>query len=430
MTWSESIAPLSVKVIEALLGFRVGTVLLDMHALVFVPRNRGSELQIYHASLYDFFTDRSRSGDCYIDERLAHITLSRRWLEVMAKYPHIPAPFSLDDCVKGFVHHYNELSTGSSEIEVDLASFSLKKLLDEIRGYKDLHRTAWHDFLDCIEKNAGTRADVFPRLRNEFDAFVFERLSRYPQALQAFIPTIIVHTDDKILPSSSACIFHISLYDMYPSKAEHAQSRGHNSTLLDIFCSGLCDWREFRGYGRIFVTLFSDRSRAGQFFVDGRSCLALAKKVNQIIYPVPRTGEYRVKFFRGLHNNNHHLDGCGPDESHPTKHIALDYLASSWFENIIRVASEDLELAVRLRERALQYDARKFDYEFWLVADSSLLYIQRCGIPYKKHIHPAHTTRCIICQGDYPISNIEMSGSPRISIQDRLAFLLSMWRRS
>ncbi|KAF8185995.1 hypothetical protein BJ912DRAFT_475324 [Pholiota molesta] len=114
-----SLQSFTVKNIEALLGFTIGTVLLDMHALVFVPppTDRESALRIHHASLYDFFTDRSRSRNYCIDAKRAHITLSRCWLNVMATYPHIPAPLSLNDCVKGFVHHYNALSARSSEIE-------------------------------------------------------------------------------------------------------------------------------------------------------------------------------------------------------------------------------------------------------------------------------------------------------------------------
>jgi hypothetical protein len=73
----------------------------------------------------------------------------------MANYPHIPAPLTLNDCVKGFVYHYNIISTWTriGEIEGDLASFCLRKVLDEIRGYKDLHLTKWDVFLDCIEEN-------------------------------------------------------------------------------------------------------------------------------------------------------------------------------------------------------------------------------------------------------------------------------------
>ncbi|KAF8195026.1 hypothetical protein BJ912DRAFT_163105 [Pholiota molesta] len=365
---------LTVKGIEALLGFTIGTVLLDMHALVCVPLDRGSELRIYHASLYDFFTDRSRSGMYYIDASLVDITLSRYCLRLIANYPHIPAPLSLAGCVQGFLRHSNNLSTRSSEIEGYFASFSLRKVLDEIRGYKDLHHTAWDDFLDYIEKNAGTQFDVFPRIRNEFDAFIFERLSRYPQALQAVIPAIFVHNWNMNKQSFGLCVFHISLYDMYPSKAQHGQSCGSDTTLLDICHSGSCDREDFRGYGSVFPTLFNNRSRAGQFYVDGRSWLELAKQIFQIIYPMP-TSKYRVKFFRG----DTHTDvfgGVDSDQARPTIHISIDQLAK-WFYRMIGDASEDLEFAVLLRERTLQYDDDgEFGEELLTVAESSLIYIE------------------------------------------------------
>jgi hypothetical protein len=88
------------------------------------------------------------------------------------------------------------------------------------------------------------------------------------------------------LANPNRCVFHISLYDMLPSKAQHDQSHGPDSTLLDIFHSDPCDQENiFAGYGYVFASLFNDRSRAGQFYVDRGSWLALAKQIIQIIYP-------------------------------------------------------------------------------------------------------------------------------------------------
>jgi hypothetical protein len=142
------------------------------------------------------------------------------------------------------------------------------------------------------------------------------------------------------------------------------------------------------------------------------------------------------------------------DESQPTVDVPI-YGLPEWFYRISQLASEDLEFAVLLRERALQYDNRKFGRELRRVAESSLDYInvsifehiqfnerlygcllsssvQRCGIPYKKHIHPAHTNECVICRQCCLTSDTEMSPGmaksrnalrrPTISIMDRLAF--------
>ncbi|KAF8185994.1 hypothetical protein BJ912DRAFT_972560, partial [Pholiota molesta] len=149
-----------------------------------------------------------------------------------------------------------------------------------------------------------------------------------------------------------------------------------------------------------------------------------------------RRGKYGVKFFRGDRQTDV-FGGVDSDQAHPTIRISIDQLAKFWFWWTITNASEDLEFAVFLRERALQYDEREFDNALRTVAKSSLDYINRCGIPYKKHIHPVHTNECIICGWEGADVVTEMSaampesrnalGSPIISIQDRLGFLL--WRR-
>ncbi|KAF8175342.1 hypothetical protein BJ912DRAFT_988889 [Pholiota molesta] len=228
-----------VGVTEAFLGFAIGPVLVDMHALVFVPSNHYTELGLHHASLYDFLTDRSRSHEYYIDITQGHILFSRRWLKIMADYPHLPAPLSLLDCVNAFVICYREITTTGGELADDLASFSLKPLLDELRSYKDLYQLPWDDFFACTEKQGGVRVDVFPRLRDEFDAFVLERLAQYPPALRTLIPTIIVYSHrypaDLVEGEMIQDIFRLSFHTLNPSDKEMANSLRLDWTLLHLY---------------------------------------------------------------------------------------------------------------------------------------------------------------------------------------------------
>ncbi|KAF8199717.1 hypothetical protein BJ912DRAFT_662986 [Pholiota molesta] len=81
---------LRVDTVDELLRFEVRRVLLDMHALVFVPPPTSPEaaLRIHHASLYDFLTDRSRSQEFFVDAKQGHIMIGQCWLRMIANYFH------------------------------------------------------------------------------------------------------------------------------------------------------------------------------------------------------------------------------------------------------------------------------------------------------------------------------------------------------
>lgn len=112
---------------------------------------------------------------------------------------------------------------------------------------------------------------MFPRLRDEFDAFVLERLSQYPAALRTLIPTIIVYSHrypaDLVEGQMIQDIFRLSFHTLNPSDKEIADGLRLDWTLLHLYNT------HFYNYSRrnAFSTLFEDRSRAGQFFVDSGS---------------------------------------------------------------------------------------------------------------------------------------------------------------
>lgn len=115
---------------------------------------------------------------------------------------------------------------------------------------------------------------MFPRLRDEFDAFVLQGISRYPPALQDLIPTILVH--QRKLSQSAHQVISLLFYATYPSQEELARGRRLDSTLLRLF-----DME----YNQAFSTLFQDHSRARQFHVDDRSFAKLTKEIIKAVYP-------------------------------------------------------------------------------------------------------------------------------------------------
>ncbi|KAF8171092.1 hypothetical protein BJ912DRAFT_129255 [Pholiota molesta] len=153
---------LTIEVAEALLGFAIGPVLVDMHALVFVPSDHDSavfhsELRIHHASLYDFLTDESRSHEYYIDITQGNIELSRRWLKKIVDYyrrpltPVLPPRLHFVDCINGFAIQCAKINTTSTAIADDLASLSLTQFLEEIRGDGHVYHAEWYDFFACVQ---------------------------------------------------------------------------------------------------------------------------------------------------------------------------------------------------------------------------------------------------------------------------------------
>jgi hypothetical protein len=115
---------------------------------------------------------------------------------------------------------------------------------------------------------------VFPRLRNEFDAFVLGHLSEYPPPLQALIPTIIVYGahphSGPYSRSTLRDIFSISVYAL-----------GLQSELFDPLGLDGFDGVNFHA-GVLFPPLFEDCSRAGKYFVGGESYVTLAKVLVRI----------------------------------------------------------------------------------------------------------------------------------------------------
>ncbi|KAF8194606.1 hypothetical protein BJ912DRAFT_177731 [Pholiota molesta] len=186
----------TIETIEALLGLNVRRVLVDMHALVFVPPPGkdyvlGAELQLHHASFHDFLMDRSRCHEFFIDVSQAHIDLTWRWWEVISNYQ-FPSELALFDCLHNFVHHCSKSPAGI--LAENLARFDLKELLRKHYASWDLLSSPWNAFFECVDQQAGDRDDISLRMRTEFDTFFLDCLSKYPAALQTYFPTILAHS--------------------------------------------------------------------------------------------------------------------------------------------------------------------------------------------------------------------------------------------
>lgn len=147
---------LTVKFTDNLLGYEEGdtrTALSDMHALVRVPKSSRSKspLRIYHASLFDFLLDKSRSGDGYfIDAKTVHTKLSTnfiRMLSVTARHDILPV--STNYVIGGLIHHCTE-SGIPDDIMYSLRTFSLQDALRQV-SFKSVAFCRWNAFFECLK---------------------------------------------------------------------------------------------------------------------------------------------------------------------------------------------------------------------------------------------------------------------------------------
>ncbi|KAF9473137.1 hypothetical protein BDN70DRAFT_886136 [Pholiota conissans] len=362
---------LSIKIIETLLGYDIYRALVDMHALISVPGpyDNISEPRLHHASLYDFLTDESRSRELYIDATKGHITLSRLWLKQIAMYPPSAHQPSLEDSLDKFNYH-SEKSSPSEEILNDLDDFDLRGVLNK-SSLETIYSAKWDRFFGSVQHQAGESSRIYLRLHGEFDAFFTERISRYPSTLRTYIPSILAFS------SHLSEIFHILLHTIHDSEAEIEEIRQLDSALLDV--------EHHPGQtNQAFPTMFHDRSRFGNFYVNGENYVALVKQIVVIVFPKPGDSSSRL-------------------------HVALNGLWNfGWFQRMLSYCSPDLGLAAFLSERTLQYNEHTDLCTFRArqnIARASLEYIERYGFPYFKHTHLPGINRCIVCE--------ERNGAPR-----------------
>ena len=70
--------------IERFLSFSPGWVriiLSDLHSAIGLPEQDDKPIRVFHASLIDFLLDRARSGEYYIDVKVAHASITRRLIK-------------------------------------------------------------------------------------------------------------------------------------------------------------------------------------------------------------------------------------------------------------------------------------------------------------------------------------------------------------
>ncbi|KAF8186310.1 hypothetical protein BJ912DRAFT_1144082, partial [Pholiota molesta] len=362
---------------EELLDIEFRSTLLDMHSLVCVPPPSDTNAKlptVYHASFEDFLMDQSRSRQYYIGKNEGHLLLSRYWLKAIGGFPHFKN-LMLHDMVRHFGYHAKE-SSGNEDIANDLAQFDLRAVLKEISDFKnDLYNTDWVGFLDDSKNLVGSnRLDIFLRLQNDFDVFLLDHIALYPPSLRTHIPALLCLLCCGDGPRIGD-LFRILLLRASNSAREHTEFLNlDNMLLIDNDSKAF-----YRFKYQIWESLFRDKSRAGEYFVDGKSYVALAKAIVSVVYSRPGERDHQIRLARNGRQLYAMREGWDP-----TMRISIsDCARFDVINEVLENASTDWDLANYLRERAVQYrdDVQPIPGRM-NIANACIKYIQRCGVPF------------------------------------------------
>jgi hypothetical protein len=120
----------------------------------------------------------------------------------------------------------------------------------------------------------------FPRLQSDFHSFFLNRIGRYPQSLQPYIPIFLMGH------RQGPDIFDILLHGASRSAEEFKQLNDLDKSLLDI-SSYHAEWHSIQA-------LLEDMAKAGKFSTNGGRYAALAKAIG----PLPSLPRYRYQLHK------------------------------------------------------------------------------------------------------------------------------------
>ncbi|KAF9473545.1 hypothetical protein BDN70DRAFT_925104 [Pholiota conissans] len=375
--------------LDELLGFNARMAMLDMHALVFVSPLTKTELtmRFHHASLYDFLTDHSRSIGYYIDEVEGYEFLCRRRLNMVVNFDKsILLRSALRDAMVYFAYNCTKFPPGGQIFH----QLSLRVVLESLYYQQRVgnpNDLPWRAFFLGIRRQADDA--TFTRLQNEFDSFFMNYISKYPAPIQSFIPLMIARNFSVY---SIRETFHLILLGVSQSEVEFRELVGYDKIALVLMSSESSQVEN----DAAFIDLFTSRERAGKYLVNDHQLVMLVRRVIEAIFPGPEdiSNYHRIR-----------IDGI---ENKCFQYLGLDEFLfdDHWLLILFKIAPINVELAMFLHERALQYKpyialpllGREKSLTWKELATSSLRYIQRCKVPFLRHSHLPETTDCIICE--------------------------------
>ncbi|KAF9482897.1 hypothetical protein BDN70DRAFT_381121 [Pholiota conissans] len=386
---------LTVGVVECLLGIQVNRILMDMHALVFVPpiNNPAAALRMHHASLGDFLMDQSRSGEFFIDTKKGHVKLAKYWLDMISNYPQPRAAGAgLHSFISNFAFHAAKAFEGGRyEVADYLSTFSLSRLLERIQNPNDLYSDKWSVLFKIAEKQKGIQSNILLRFQNEFYTFFIDRIRQYPSLWRPLIPAVVVwaasygrHYFSKLLvmscdPDAVDQVKELDRKTLMLYDTNHGQD--DSTCIRDPFMI-------YSPYSTFFRELFMQRQESGR----------------------DRIRESRAAFATKIVQTFWHSVSEPPSE-YPELLITL-----------LPMCPKDPDIGSLLLENTLQYrynnvtsnsagNNKGYSDTDERIARESHMYLHRYSLLPLEHTHRPNTNICVICRYCYGASVVDHTSS-------------------
>ncbi|KDR86087.1 hypothetical protein GALMADRAFT_402006 [Galerina marginata CBS 339.88] len=260
--------------IEEFLFCRPGdlqVILADLHSVFYVPTPGASEdLRLFHASLADFFMDKSRSGTWFMDASRAHATMAQHSISYIKKFPHDYEPF--------LVHLLNAYPT--NELLQALACAHLqdffKALIEDINT-QDLVRppappTRVTNFFRLLQNEFTADLDgclhkVFQSL---FDSYLQAKLQYYESDPDFYHLITGFILNECFTPYEKWHPFYIL------SETKGPSIRDCKSLFLDIDRNMLRFYDGNSTYRSAMVAFFTDSTRSATYYIGSTRWIDLA----------------------------------------------------------------------------------------------------------------------------------------------------------
>ncbi|KDR85967.1 hypothetical protein GALMADRAFT_235161 [Galerina marginata CBS 339.88] len=262
--------------VEEFLHYQPGDlqiILADLHSIMHIPSLGASGvLHVFHESLGDFLTDKSRSRTLYIDISIAHATMAEHSVTYLSKSPGDYEPF-LEHLLNAYPTDelLSALSEANLEKTFDFIIQGLTVLLFRELGLP----TRLVTFLKLLqgEFTADKSGLLHRAFQSHFDGYVRSKLSHYTLDPDFF---------------HLATAFTLDCIPRWHAFYIFSESKG--SSLLDdplgfhyVDGSNLRFYDSSPGYRSAMVTFFTDINRSGVYYIGRRRYIDLATECVQYL---------------------------------------------------------------------------------------------------------------------------------------------------
>lgn len=246
--------------LECLFGLQEGAVYLclsELHSILNLPLPmvNNNPIRIFHASLNDFFVDKLRSGDYYLDEILVHTAISQRCLLginiPIDKEQSSPNYEVMMYSRLNFAYHCSRASPNSRSLRDNIMQSNLLEWFGQLgssafnNNYLDIPL-----FFEWLEK-ADTSGRLLSRVRGFWDQSLIVGLDKYTSKNdEVDLAAILILPRDWALRISGVPEYPDVLQSYFPPVPRSCRGR--------------------KTHFQLVIKFFEDRKRSGKYHINGK----------------------------------------------------------------------------------------------------------------------------------------------------------------